>query len=206
MRTLLTIICTLLTTFVMATGMPDSGSSYTKVCNSGELAGKGSCPTNPALGTETNEWACTRDNRTGLIWEVKLNDANHPRYKKWTYSWYDPYARGGTGTPSTGNCPNSNRCDTEKYAIDVNNSKLCDSNDWRIPSKQELLTITDPERKKPAIDTTYFPNTVSSSFWTATTDENNLSFAWDVYFANGKCYSDYKDGDNRVRVVHEGNR
>lgn len=53
------------------------GFSFTKVCQSGELAGVGNCPANPVLGSELNNWGCTKDNVTGLIWEVKMGSGDY---------------------------------------------------------------------------------------------------------------------------------
>ena len=53
------------------------GFSFTKVCNSGELAGTGTCQTSPTglvLGNLADNWGCTQDNVTGLMWEIKTND------------------------------------------------------------------------------------------------------------------------------------
>lgn len=49
-----------------------AGFDFTKVCANGDVEGSGSCPLNPAANSGANpgptEWACTRDNVTGLIW------------------------------------------------------------------------------------------------------------------------------------------
>ena len=93
-----------------------NGFDYTKVCNSGELAGQGTCPADPALGAGPDEWACTKDNVTGLIWEVKttsgLRNQNH------TYTWFNtnsPDGNPGTSSGANASCETPGRCDTEKY-------------------------------------------------------------------------------------------
>jgi hypothetical protein len=72
--------------------------TYTKVCNSGQLAGKGACAADPVLGTNLNQWGCTRDNKTKLIWEIK-NDYKGLRDKDWTYTWYEPDMSQNSGYP-----------------------------------------------------------------------------------------------------------
>lgn len=47
-----------------------AGFDFTRVCMSGELAGQGDCPANPVQGTGANQWACTKDNHTNLIWSL----------------------------------------------------------------------------------------------------------------------------------------
>ncbi len=195
-------------------GGGEAGFDYTRVCNSGELAGQGSCPADPALGSDPNDWACTKDNLTGLIWEVKLDDIAHLRHKGWTYTWYNSDVgtnAGNAGTPDAGsgsnsdNCLDDARCDTEKYTADVNTANLCGNNtDWRMPSKRELQTITHLGRTNPAIDPAYFPNTPSSSFWSASSLAYNPGVAWRVYFSYGDGYEGVKSYPYRVRLVRGG--
>jgi len=45
---------------------------------------------------------------------------------------------------------------------------LAGHDDWRLPSMIELVSIADLGRSNPAIDTTVFPNTPSSPFWSST--------------------------------------
>ena len=47
-------------------GGGEAGFDYTKISNSGLPLGAGA-----ALGSGAGDWGCTRDNVTGLIWEVK---------------------------------------------------------------------------------------------------------------------------------------
>jgi hypothetical protein len=63
----------------------------------------------------TNDWACTRDNVTGLIWEVKTSDNAGD-----TFTFADASA---------------------VHAAAVNTAQLCGFNDWRVPTRRELLSI-----------------------------------------------------------------
>jgi hypothetical protein len=47
--------------------LPTEG--YTKIANDGS-----ELPDSATLGTNPTDWACTKDNKTGLIWEVKTDD------------------------------------------------------------------------------------------------------------------------------------
>jgi hypothetical protein len=38
---------------------------------------------------------------------------------------------------------------------------------WRLPGAKELLTLVDPRRVSPAIDTDAFPNTLADKYWSA---------------------------------------
>ncbi len=73
--------------------------------------------------------------------------------------------------------------------------------DWRLPTPKELLTIVDNSRYKPVIDTTYFPNTPSSYFWSSSTHAYDTNDAWLVDFSYGSVYGNYKTGNLYVRCV-----
>jgi hypothetical protein len=56
---------------------------------------------------------------------------------------------------------------------------------WRLPTKIELESIIDETKVKPAIDGTFFPNTPSERFWTASPLAGSSGFAWYVDFVYG---------------------
>ena len=76
--------------------------------------------------------------------------------------------------------------------------------DWRLPNTKELESITDNTKYNPSIDTTYFPNTASSYYWSSTTNASNASYAWNVYFYYGYVSSHYKSDSYCVRCVRGG--
>lgn len=119
--------------------------SYTKIANDGSVL-----PNSAKLGRNSKDWACTKDNNTGLIWEVKTDD-NGLRDKKWYYSWYNPKKdnggdRGYTDIESSWmnkpiNCISKNNCNTYSFTSAVNKKGLCGKKDWRLPNKDELMTL-----------------------------------------------------------------
>ncbi len=174
-----------------------NGFDFTKIANNGSelLAGA-------TLGANAADWACTRDNVSGLIWEIK--SASGLRALAHKYSWYKTGSLDGyNGTASSGaSCEVIGRCDTEKYVEDVNNLPvaLCGYRDWRMPTIKELEGIADLGRANPAIDPIYFPNTPTSLVWAATVPPNFL--AWSVQFSDGQSNSSFsRDTANSVRVV-----
>ncbi len=161
------------------------------------------------LQGSASAWSCVRDNVTGLIWEVKTDDGG-PRDKDWTYSWYnpDPATNGGSaGTPDgTNNCYDPARCDTAKFAADVNQAGLCGASDWRPPTREELRSIVDYSRYGPVIDTAWFPNTPTDGwYWSSSPGADFTNFAWIVGFYDGyDGSSSAKDDDRPVRLVRGG--
>ena len=79
--------------------------------------------------------------------------------------------------------------------------------DWRLPTIKELSTIVDSSipYPGPTINTDYFPNTVSSDYWSSTTYASNPSYAWFVYFYGGGMDSRSKSSSYcYVRAVRAG--
>ncbi|MGD9974380.1 MAG: DUF1566 domain-containing protein [Desulfatirhabdiaceae bacterium] len=76
--------------------------------------------------------------------------------------------------------------------------------DWRLPTKKELRSLVDYSRYNPAINTTYFPDTAASWYWSSTTYAYNTNYAWYVYFDYGYDGSHNKYNNNYVRAVRGG--
>jgi hypothetical protein len=87
------------------TGSGAAGFDFTKLCQSGQVAGEGKCSPNPLPGGGLHNWACNRDNVTGLIWEVK--SARGLRGKDNTYTWNNTKTTkkdGASGVKNGGKC------------------------------------------------------------------------------------------------------
>ncbi len=80
--------------------------------------------------------------------------------------------------------------------------------DWRLPTRAELLTLVDDTRHAPAIDINAFPSCKSDWYWTSTIAAWSSDYAWIVTFSYGYAYyyrRDYNYGLVRaVRVVAPG--
>jgi hypothetical protein len=77
--------------------------------------------------------------------------------------------------------------------------------DWRMPTAKELQSIVDYSRWCPAIDTTFFPGTVSSYYWSSTTLARYTSVAWLVNSYYGHLFpGHYKSSSYYVRAVRAG--
>ena len=150
------------------------GFDFTKICGSGQAAGTGTCPHDPVIGTGVNQWLCTRDNRTGLIWSRPVVSS-----LTWEQAMNDEL-------------------------VILNSHTICGSTTWRVPSRRELLSIVHyGAQVEPAIDTVSFPDT-PHSIWYWTRDENvlNLDNAVVVSFKHGTDSDFAKTNHYHVRFVH----
>lgn len=136
-----------------------AGFDYTKISNAGNAL-----PANAALGTGPNDWACTRDNVTGLVWEVKTSNPGSPglRDVSNSFTWYNPNAAANGGDAgSTGNATSCNNtlpaCNTQDYVIAVNAGNLCGRNDWRLPSYKDAFSIFNAQTLGAASPTPFDP-------------------------------------------------
>jgi len=183
-------------------GIGSAGFDFTKLCTSGKAAGEADCPPNPSLGKGLKNWACTRDNVTGLVWEIKMESGLRSHSN--TYTWYNPDETmngGKSGLKNGGKCEGSD-CDTRAYIEAINEIALCGSTEWRLPTKRELLSIVNNGSFKPAVDIRLFPNTLSSQYWTSSPYPEDPNLAWQVYFLYGEALPSYKNQNNHIRLVH----
>jgi hypothetical protein len=169
-----------------------AGFSFTKISDSGAT-----------LAASATSWNCVKDNVTGLTWEIKTTDSGlHDMYNG--YSWYEPDNTkngGNAGTQNGGQCKGSD-CDTNAYVKAVNAIGYCSYKDWRLPTRQELMSIVDLSRVNPTIDTTYFPNTQSNWFWSSSRNAYNSGYVWGVDFDYGDSSSFSKESNAvHVRLV-----
>ena len=123
------------------------------------------------------------DNSTGLMWEVKESKDGTPDYENPhdadnTYTWEEALSL----------------CEDLSFA---------DYDDWRLPNRNELQSLVDYSQN-PSIDTTFFPNTVSSYYWSSTTLADDPGYAWLVWFGYGTVFLDDKFYDVYVRAVRSG--
>jgi hypothetical protein len=77
-------------------------------------------------------------------------------------------------------------------------------NDWRLPNINELQSLVDYTIYGPAIDTTAFPDTMSSNYWSSTTHAYGTSSAWCVSFSSGLVFYYDKSFSYYVRAVRGG--
>jgi hypothetical protein len=106
---------------------------------------------------------------------------------------------------SNGECTGSATSGTWESALSYcENFFLGGRSDWRLPNINELKSLVDFSKYNPAINATYFPNTVSVYYWSATTYAGITTYAWGVYFGSGVANGYYKTDNSYVRCVCTG--
>jgi hypothetical protein len=161
-------------------GGGEGGFDFTRVCMNGDAAGVGACAATPVANTGASpaatEWACTRDNVTGLVWSLQT------RLAFWADAAAAAFAEAGHNGAS--------RCG---YGTG-----------WRLPTAGELLSIVTYGGGSPAIDQAYFPATESSAYWTATPFLASANAVWAVRFTDGDTSAYNTLSAAYVRLVRSG--
>jgi hypothetical protein len=185
---------------------PSASTDYSKISNSGNIL-----PDTAVLGSSPNDWACTKDNKTGLVWEVKTSDAGLHSMNNTYTNYY--YTESGYGT-------NTN---SDAFVSLVNNNSYCGASNWRMPSSEELKGIvycSDGKYNsisgvgnnctnfgsvdKPAINSKYFPNTKADIFWSKSIPkDSSFLIPNSANFGPGNNSLTAHDAAVNVRLVHD---
>lgn len=166
-----------------------AGFDFTKIANNGS-----ELPSTSSPGSGATDWACTRDNITGLTWEVKTTSTSDARYFGHRYTWYNANAAengghsGGVGSSST--CfPAMSQCNTQAFADAVNRSALCGYADWRLPTPRELRSIVSygdvdtavSVHERIGVDRNFFPNMpLERAYWSSYSYAPDPALGWVV--------------------------
>ena len=70
--------------------------------------------------------------------------------------------------------------------------------DWRLPNRNELMSIVDYSESSPAVNTAVFTGVLSASYWSTSEYFSNTGYVWDVNFQSG-------DSMHRDKVTHSHN-
>jgi hypothetical protein len=73
--------------------------------------------------------------------------------------------------------------------------------DWRLPTRIELVSLVDFTQSSPTIDPTGFPNTPSEYFWSSSPVAGYSYNAWYVNFSYGNGHNSGVSNTGRVRCV-----
>ena len=160
-----------------------------KLSNEGEI-----------LDYENSNWSCVLDQKTSLVWEVK-SEKEGLQFALNTYTWFDGETGRGDGMYSK-NCFWGESCNTPSYIDDINEAKLCNYTNWRLPTRDELKTIINYYSDNDIlIDLAFFPNTQNDTYWTSMTTKDNPSLAYEIPFFYGGSIVREKSIDTYIRLV-----
>lgn len=167
-------------------GGGEAGFDFTRICWNGSPEGtvSGLTPCHGTLvanhsgaptGTPATDWACTRDNVTGLLWSLQTQTA------AWGSATAVSYPDAGHNAPA--------RCGY--------------STGWRLPARGELLGIAhNGPATSTAIDASYFPQPVAGPHWSATVDaRSGGTGSWAVDFLDGYTVERFQTNPLSVRLV-----
>lgn len=171
------------------------GFKFRKVCNNGAIAGDGpECTVDAPLGPGPEQWACTLDTVSGMIWEVKTTTGWRSAARRYTnYSAaYDPAGEFRSATDASG------------YVDRINREGLCGSKEWGLSHSTQIQTGLDygaadgPARQDPR----FFPNTVAAPYWNGSKNPQRVDTAWAVDLRTGAIDNAGVRSERRpVRVV-----
>jgi hypothetical protein len=164
-------------------------------------------PDGETLAADSSAHHCIFDERTGLMWEVKRDQPGLHQPGQ-TYSWHfadNQINMGDPGTSDGGDCVNS-RCDTEGFAAAVNEAGLCGFHDWRVPTRNELMTLGDRRLMDEIgliVDPAWLPHVQPGEYWASETFRLYPQSAWTVDMRHGLDRADHKKEAKSVRLVRQ---
>ncbi|WOP16490.1 DUF1566 domain-containing protein [Ottowia sp. SB7-C50] len=158
-----------------------AGFDFTRICWNGAAEGTAGCTgtlvangTGTASATPTTDWACTRDNVTGLVWSLQTQTAT------WTAAAAAAYPNAGHNSAT--------RCGY--------------SSGWRLPTRRELLSIVNYGVWNPAIDSDYFPLTNSAFYLTGDFFfQPETGRVWAMDFKDGSGFITSLDYSSSIRLI-----
>lgn len=171
------------------------------------------------LPSSATQWSCVKDNVTDLIWESKTDD-NTLHDKDDSFVWYESDPRIGNGglpgyeraseydsSKTDQTCfgfisgINTSYCNTKAFVNRVNSASYCGSNNWRLPTREELNSLVDYETS-PKIDTGYFPLIQNNYYWTSVPYAYLNKHVWTISFQYGGGSPWEKHYNYPVVLVH----
>lgn len=175
---------------------PPASENWQRVAASGHILSR----------DDTGPHRCVLDPASGLMWQV--HDAAgglHDRDNR--YSWFSEDKRrhmSEPGRPDGGECEASD-CDTAALVEAVNRARLCGHEGWRLPDREELLSLGDVALRETGliVDPAFFPEAVAGDYWTGETFRLYPQSAWTVNFGNGLDRAELKSEARAVRLVRE---
>lgn len=149
--------------------------------------------------------SCVFDSATQLTWQSKTDEPGLFNAAS-TYSWWHPGETNGEldyrGLEDGGQCDGS-LCDAWNYVQAINKTGYCGFSDWRMPTRDELFSISDLRRaaNPPTINTDFFPSTQKAEYWSGNDYSFQYNAAWAWNFELGHDRVDWKKTPKFIRLV-----
>ena len=135
-------------------------------------------------------WSCTRDNVTGLTWEIK-KETSGPRSNDLRYRW------GGQGATVYGT---EFYDDWNSLIESANSDLLCGYDDWRVPTIKELQSIIVYDRYH-AVDHQFFIYDTGCCWSSSALYYHNESVAEVILLGSGDISSSSRHSKRSVWLV-----
>lgn len=142
---------------------------------------EGGGPDMPSPGLIVIQNGTVKDEATGLMWKQcaeGLGGIGCARGGADTLSWKSALGRGRS-------------------------SRFAGYSDWRLPDREELLSLIQRRCQGMDIDGVAFPNTPPGWFWSSTPATYYPGSAWRVHFGNGNIDYGIKSDSAFVRLVRD---
>ncbi|HRH05362.1 MAG TPA: DUF1566 domain-containing protein [Burkholderiaceae bacterium] len=166
------------------------------------LVFKGCDAANEATYYDKSE--CVRDNATGLIWQGQTPAGTGLRSNNAFKTNYDNITKAQKWNGATYVFPNQADLDNSSNSLgfknSINASNLCGFNNWRIPTKDELLSIVKLS-EYPTIDNAWFPNTYDWTYWSSSPVTGTDSESYVVRFYTGGVSKHVRDDSSSLPLV-----
>ena len=150
--------------------------------------------------TRDNAKEIVTDTITGLQWQD--NDEANATTRPWlTQGSFDKCTGANGETQDTSKCNDTNGTTAATYCSEL----TLDGGGWRLPTRAELVSLSDYGRVNPAMSPTFTNvNVASGEYWSSTTYAGSGGSAWRVNFSSGDQYSSGKRNTHYVRCVRTG--
>lgn len=163
--------------------MGGAGTQNGGTCQGSDCDTAAFTATTPSADFTDNGDGTVTHHKTGLIWQrCSLGqswDGTDCTGTDTTFSWQQALAAGAQNT-------------------------LGGFSDWRLPNRNELVSIVEYRCYFPAINNQQFPNTSSSGYWSSSPNAGYSNGAWRVDFNYGYVDGNHKDSSRHVRLVRAG--
>lgn len=85
----------------------------------------------------------------------------------------------------------------------ANQENFAGYEDWRLPNKNQLESITEGQCVAPSVNIKVFPSTAAAFYWTSTPYAGLSTGAWSIDFGYGVVTASEKSGKLHIRLVRE---